>query len=101
MNSKENSPEPGPSSGRSYAAVVAGHLETQTVDLRQLQTVDEDEAVRIALKRSREDKEVRLHFAINLDNLPHRNWDWSFWFSDVWFKFVRWRGWKSLRTLPC
>ena len=56
MSSEGDSPSPGPSSRRSYAAVVAG-----TTNIWEYQTEDEAEALEIALKRSWKEIEVSHH----------------------------------------
>ena len=57
MNSKENSSEPGSSSGRTYAA-AAGSTSPSSQPWWKFQTTNEEDAMEIALKRSK-DVEVR------------------------------------------
>ena len=78
MNSKENLPEPGPSSGRSYAAAAGNNCTSPSAQpWWKYQTRSEEEAMRIALKRSWKGVEVRSrNFAKNntelsLSNMKH------------------------------
>ena len=93
MNSKENSPQAGTSSGqRSYAAVVAGHQEPSW---QEYQRHNESESMKIAIQQSLKDYKPEVRLSQNfLARTYYRFIICSHSVAGPWFIIWGWRLWQ-------